>query len=191
MWAPLLQLLIRSPRAFLKAVDAASGFTGRLVGWLTTLLVVIVCFDVATRYVFDFTLVAVQEIQWHLFGTIFLLGAAYTLRDDRHVRVDVLYTNLSPRNKAWVDLLGTVLLLVPFCVIAIQLGWYYTGLSFASGEGSPQPGGLPARYLLKLMIPAGLTLLLMQGLANALRAFFFLTGREESAPATTDHTPVA
>ena len=191
MWAQLLLLLIRSPRAFLKLADALSGFTGRIVGWLATLLVVVVCFDVATRYLFDFTLVAVQELQWHLFGTIFLIGAAYTLRDDRHVRVDVLYTTLSPRGKALINLLGTVLLLVPFCVIAIQLGWYYTEFSFAVREGSPQPGGLPARYALKLMIPTGLTLLLIQGVANAVRSLYFLLGREETPREGTQHTPVA
>ena len=150
----------------------------------------VVCFDVATRYLLDFTLVAVQEVQWHLFATIFLLGAAYTLRDDRHVRVDVLYANFSPRGKAWVDLLGTVLLLGPFCVIALQLGWYYTEASFLTGEGSPQPGGLPARYVLKLMIPLGLALLLLQGAANGLRALLFLLGRGGEEPAGPEHTPV-
>ena len=118
--------MLRPIRSFLRFADAVSGHTGRFTCWLTTLLVAVVCFDVATRYLLDFTLVAVQEVQWHLFATIFLLGAAYTLRDDRHVRVDVLYANFSPRGKAWVDLLGTVLLLGPFCVIALQLGWYYT-----------------------------------------------------------------
>jgi TRAP-type mannitol/chloroaromatic compound transport system permease small subunit len=189
--AVLLRSLARSARVFLTFADALSGWTGRLVGWLTTLLVAVVCFDVATRYLLDFTFVAVQELQWHLFATIFLIGAAYTLRDDRHVRVDVLYANFSPRGRAWVDLLGTVLLLAPFCFIAIQLGWYYTEFSFAAGEGSPQPGGLPARYLLKLMIPVGLTLLLLQGIANALRSLFFLLGRETHPPGTTDHAPMA
>ena len=114
--------------AFLRFADAVSEYTGRVTCWLTTLLVVVVCFDVATRYLLDFTLVAVQEIQWHLFAVIFLIGAAYTLRDDRHVRVDVLYANFSPRGKAWVNLLGTVLLLGPFCVIAM------CGTRFSSAE---------------------------------------------------------
>lgn len=184
---------MRALHAFLRLADALSELTGRFVGWLTTLLVAVVCFDVATRYLLDFTLVAVQELQWHLFATVFLLGAAYTLRDDRHVRVDVFYAGFPPRAKAWVNLLGTVLLLGPFCVIAIQLGWYYTEASFLAGdwgEGSPQPGGLPARWVLKSMIPLGLALLLVQGAANGLRALLFLLGRGEEAPAAPEHTLV-
>lgn len=182
---------MRLARRFLRLADAISEHTGRFTCWLTTLLVVVVCFDVATRYLLDFTLVAVQELQWHLFATVFLVGAAYTLRDDRHVRVDVLYANFSPRGKAWVNLLGTLLLLGPFCVLAIQLGWYYTEASFLVAEGSPQPGGLPARWALKAMIPLGLTLLLLQGAATGLRALLFLLGRTDEAPAGPEHTPVA
>ncbi len=161
---------------FVRGVERISEGVGSVVSWLTTLLVAVVCFDVATRYLFNFTLVAVQEAQWHVFGTLFLLGASFTLKHDRHVRVDVLYTNFSPRLKAWVNLLGTVLFLVPFCLLGIKLGWDYTQASLAASEGSPNPGGLPARYALKAMIPLGFFLLLIQGLAGAARSASVLTG---------------
>jgi TRAP-type mannitol/chloroaromatic compound transport system permease small subunit len=158
--------------------------TGSIAAWLTTLLVVVVCSDVATRYLFDFTLVSIQESQWHIFALVFLVGAASTLAADRHVRVDVVFNRLSPWARAWVDLAGTVVLLVPFCAMGIYLGWRYTAASFAVLESSPQPGGLPARYLLKASLPIAFTLLLIQGIGGALRALQVIqgTGRQGGKP---------
>jgi TRAP-type mannitol/chloroaromatic compound transport system permease small subunit len=163
---------------YLRFANALSRGAGWVATWLTTFLVVVVCVDVTTRYLLDFTLIAIQETQWHVFALIFLIGAAYTLRADRHVRVDVFYSNFSPRARAWIDLLGSVLLLLPFCLIGLVLGWKYTLASFAAGEGSPQPGGLPARYLLKAMIPLAMLLLLTQGVASALGALGVIRGRD-------------
>ncbi len=163
---------------FLRLADRLSRWTGSIAAWLTTLLVVVVCADVTTRYLLDFTLVSVQESQWHIFALIFLLGAASTLAADRHVRVDVVFSRCTLRTQAWVDLLGTTLLLVPFCVIGIYLSWGYTAASFAVGEGSPQPGGLPGRYLLKAMMPLAFALLLLQGLAGALRTLTVIRSGE-------------
>jgi len=116
--------------------------------------------------------VALQELEWHLFGLIFLLGAAYTLKHDDHVRLDLLYQSdwMGARKRAWVDLVGTVLFLVPFCLLVIVSSWPFVQSAFVHAEGSPDPGGLPYRWVLKATIPAAFGLLMLQGLANGLRA---------------------
>ena len=155
---------------YIRFVDWLNEKIGRGIAWLTTLLVLVVGYDVFTRYLLKRSSVAVQELEWHLFALIFLLAAAYTLKDDRHVRVDVFYTNFSPRRQAWVNLLGTLVFLIPFAVVMIAASEQFVLNSFRLGETSPNPGGLPARYLLKAAIPAGFFLLLLQGIALAFRS---------------------
>lgn len=143
-------------------VDGVNEKIGRAVIWLSTLLVLIVCFDVFTRYALKRSSVAVQETEWHLFAFLFLIAAAFTLKHDRHVRVDVFYAKFSGRLKAWVDFLGSLLFLVPFTIITIIASKDFVLNSFLMGEESPDPGGLPARYILKAAIPVGFSLLLLQ-----------------------------
>lgn len=138
---------------------------GRVVIWLTALLVLVVCYDVFTRYLLQESLVAVQELEWHLFAFIFLLAAAYTLKHDRHVRVDVFYVKFSPRVKAWINLAGTLVFLIPFATVVILSSWNFVVFSFQVGETSPDPGGLPMRYILKAAIPGGFLLVLLQAFA--------------------------
>jgi TRAP-type mannitol/chloroaromatic compound transport system permease small subunit len=111
---------------------------------------------------------ALNELQWYLFSVIFLLGAAWGLRHDVHVRVDVLYGRLSTRKKAWIDLLGTVLFLIPFCVMMVWVSWPPVARSFAIREVSPDPGGLP-RWPIKALLIVSFLLLLLQGLALIVR----------------------
>jgi TRAP-type mannitol/chloroaromatic compound transport system permease small subunit len=153
-------------------IDAVSEWTGRATAWLVLGMVLLIAYDVAMRYLFRVGSVALQELEWHLFAPIFLLGAAYTLKHDDHVRVDVLYQSrwMGARRRAWVDLVGTVLFLVPFCLLVIVSSWPFVQSAFVHAEGSPDPGGLPYRWVLKATIPAGFGLLMLQGLANALRA---------------------
>ena len=135
---------------------------GRAVSWLTTLLVLIVCFDVATRYLLNDTAAWVMELEWHLFALIFLLGAGYTLRHDRHVRVDLFYAKFDHKDKALVNLTGTAIFLIPWCLLIIWTGFPFAMDAYEIGEGSPDPGGLPARWLVKFAIVIGATLLLIQ-----------------------------
>ena len=121
---------------------------------------------------------AVQELEWHLFAIIFLVGAAYTLKYDRHVRVDVLYMKFKPKTKAWVNFLGSLIFLLPVCLIGIWSSKNFVMNSFLIGEGSPDPGGLPARYILKAVIPIGFFLLLLQGMALSFRSLIEITGKE-------------
>ncbi|MEW6600332.1 MAG: TRAP transporter small permease subunit [Nitrospirota bacterium] len=165
-------------KSYIKFIDALSEKTGMFVSWLTGLMVLVVCYDVLTRYVFRMSSVGVQELEWHLFSVIFLLGASYTLKLDRHVRIDIFYMKLSRRGKAVVDLAGTVLFLVPFALLVIWTSKDFTLNSFTIGESSPDPGGLPARYILKACVPLGFFLVLLQGIALAFRSILVLSGED-------------
>ena len=163
---------------YIRFVDWLNEKVGYAVSWLTTLMVLVVCYDVLTRYLLKKSSIAVQELEWHLFALIFLLGAAYTLKHNRHVRVDVLYSNFSVRTKALIDFLGSLIFLIPFSVLVIWSSRTFVANSFMFQETSPDPGGLPARYILKAAIPAGFLLLLLQGIALAMSSFLTMLGRE-------------
>ncbi|RMF54463.1 MAG: TRAP transporter small permease subunit [Calditrichaeota bacterium] len=146
-------------------IDKLNERVGNSVIWLTSALVLIVCYDVITRYLFRESMVAIQELEWHLFAFIFLLAAAFTLKHDRHVRVDVFYVKFSPKVRAWVDLFGTLFFLIPFSLVVIISSWNFVAISFKIGETSPDPGGLPARYILKAAIPIAFILVLLQSIS--------------------------
>ena len=164
---------------FVNLIDNVSDKIGQMVGWLTTLMVLIVFYDTVMRYAFNKGNVALQELEWHLFAVVFLIGAAYTLKEGGHVRVDILFVNFSKKTKAWVDLIGTLVFLIPFCIMVIMATQKFIGNSWAVREISPDPGGLPARYLLKAMIPAGFFLLLIQGLSEAGKCLMTIFGHEQ------------
>lgn len=157
------------------AIDRLNENIGRGISWLNTLLVVVICYDVTIRYLFNSSSAGIVELEWHLFSFIFLLGAGYALLHDRHVRVDVFYQNYSEKKQAWVNLLGTILFLIPFCVITIHASLKFTGNAFAINEGSPDPGGLPARYIVKAAIPIGFFLLFLQAISLAFKSMLILT----------------
>ncbi|NIA25949.1 MAG: TRAP transporter small permease subunit [Gammaproteobacteria bacterium] len=146
-------------------------------GWLTAVLVLVVVFDVVTRYVFNFSIVAMQEGEWHVYSLIFLLGAGWALKEDRHVRVDIFYTNQSPRVKAWINIIGTLIFLLPFSALAFFSSVPYFEASLRTHEGSPDPGGLPGRWVLKGAILLGFLLLFLQGIAELIKAARFLAGK--------------
>lgn len=156
-----------------ESIEAFSEWSGRATSWLVLLLALIIGYDVGMRYLFQAGSVALQELEWHLFALIFLFGAAYTLKYNEHVRVDVLYQSprlMNPRRRAWVDLLGTLLFLIPFCLLVITGSFPFVEGAWNTNEGSPDPGGLPARWLLKAAIPVGFTMLLLQGVAMVIRS---------------------
>ncbi|MFQ5848317.1 MAG: TRAP transporter small permease subunit, partial [Candidatus Methylomirabilales bacterium] len=146
--------------------------------WIALVLVLVVAWNVIVRYLFHRGSVAMQELEWHLFGPLFLLTAAYTLVYDEHVRVDILYSRFSARTRAYVDFVGSLLFLIPVCIIIIWTSWSFIGASWAAGEGSPDPGGLPARYILKAIMPIGFALLGLQGVSMALHSLCRLLGLE-------------
>ncbi|MBW3570548.1 MAG: TRAP transporter small permease subunit [Gemmatimonadetes bacterium] len=163
-----------------RVIDRVSEITGQAVLWLVGVMVFVGAFNAVARYVTRWTGAnlssnAYIEAQWYLFSIVFLLGAAYALKHDAHVRVDVFYGRLSPRGKAWVDLLGTVLFLVPFCIFMLIVSWPSVAASWRVREVSPDPGGLP-RYPIKAVILLAFALLLAQGVAEALKRVRVLRG---------------
>lgn len=167
-------------------VDKAQEWFGRAVAWLTAILVAVVCYDVFTRYLLDISSVALQELEWHIFSLIFLLGAAYTLKHDEHVRIDLFYMRYSGKTKAWINLLGSAVFLIPFCVIVILVSFNFVGTSITMNESSPDGGGLPARYLLKAIIPVSFFILLLEGISQLFKSVIQLKelrGGEEGGAA--------
>jgi TRAP-type mannitol/chloroaromatic compound transport system permease small subunit len=161
---------LRALTRFAAFIDTLNEKIGVAVSWLTTVLVLIVCGDVFSRYLLKRSSIAVQELEWHLFAVIFLLAAAYTLKHDRHVRVDVLYIKFSPQTRAWINFAGSLVFLIPFAALVIWASSDFVANSFRIGETSPDPGGLPARFLLKACVPLGFLLLLLQGVALAIQS---------------------
>ena len=157
-------------RSVCRWIDSINEWIGRGVAFITVGLVVVMFSDVVMRYLFKKSFVLVQELEWHLFGFIFLIGAGYTLLYDGHVRVDVIYQKLKPVAKAWINLLGTIFFLIPGCLMVIITSWKFTHNSWMVFEGSPDPGGIPLRFIIKGAITVGFALLLMQGLALGLRS---------------------
>lgn len=148
-----------------------SDLTGKLIAWLT-LPMVLATFAVATlRYVFDLGWIWMQESVVWMHAATFMLATAYTLNQDEHVRVDIFYRNMSGRRKAWVDLIGTVVFLVPVAVFLIVSSWDYVAVSWRIHEASREAGGLPFPFvpLLKSLIPLTAVLVLLQGIAMVIR----------------------
>jgi TRAP-type mannitol/chloroaromatic compound transport system permease small subunit len=146
-------------------IDSINEGVGRLVSWVSLGLVVVVSVDVIMRYLFNNSYVFVQELEWHMFAFLFLLGAGYTLLHDQHVRVDLLYQQFSQKTKAWVNLFGVLFFLLPGCylIISVSIPWVVT--AYEIGEISPDPGGIPARYIIKSFVPIGFTFLMLQGVS--------------------------
>ncbi len=149
---------------------------GRMVSWATLLLVAVTFTDVVMRYFFNTSYVFTQELEWHIFAFIFLMGAGYTLKHDGHVRVEVFYGRLGPKGKAWVNLIGVLFFLIPSCLLFIKTGIPFVVKSFQVMEGSPDPGGIPFRFLLKGCIPAGYALILLQGISLGIDSFLGVLG---------------
>ena len=150
----------------------------RFASWLNLALILLICTDVLLRYVLNETEAWILELEWHLFAAVFLLGAASTYKEDQHVRVDVFYSRFSPSRKAWVNLLGNIVLLLPFLFIAIRASWSYAAYSFQIGEGSPDPGGLPARYIIKFVLPLSLIILAIQCITFIISDIRFIMDRK-------------
>ena len=171
-------------KSFLKNIvrwiNAVNELVGQVASWLTLILVVLVCFDVTTRYLFDDTATWIMELEWHLFAMIFLFGAGYAMKYDRHVRVDLFYEKFSPRDKAWINLLGAIIFLIPWCVVIIYVSYHYAYESYLINEGSPDPGGLPNRYIIKFAITIGISLLLLQAISTVASSSLILMGTEEN-----------
>ncbi len=155
--------------ALLKALDAFTDLTGRWLAWLALGMAAVTGFVVLLRYGFNIGSIAAQEAVTYMHGALFMLGAAYTLKHSGHVRVDIFYRRFTPRTQAWINSLGGIVFLLPVCLFILGVSWSYVAESWAIREVSPEPGGIPAVFLLKtllLLLPVNL---LLQGIAEILR----------------------
>ena len=159
-------------------IDSLNRWVGRFVAWSTAVVVVVVFVDVVMRYALNTSFVFVQELEWHLFAFIFLMGAGYTLLEDGHVRVDIFYQQLSAKSRAWINLLGVLFFLIPGCLMIILTSLNFVANSWTVMEGSPDPGGIPFRFVVKACIPVGFTLVLLQGLSLGIKSLFTIRGIE-------------
>ena len=166
--------------ALIRAMDRLTGLLGKVISWLALVMVLIGAYNAIVRYLGRFMSTNLSsnlylELQWYLFSVLFLLGAGYALREDAHVRVDVLYGRLHRRTQAWINVVGSLLLLLPFCVFVLYVSWPSVRNAWTIKEMSPDPGGLP-RYPLKAMILVAFVLLIAQGLAELLKEIQILRG---------------
>ncbi len=162
-------------------IEKVNEWVGKTVSFLSIILVLVIITDVLLRYFFNYTSAASFELEWHLFAALFLLSAGWTLQQDRHVRVDLFYQRFSAKGKAFVNLIGTLFLLLPFCVIGFWESLPFVKNSFMVNEMSPDPGGLPARYIIKSTIPGAFFLIGLQAVAIVLKSSLILTGKSDVA----------
>lgn len=166
-------------------IDNLNDLIGRIFSWLAVGLVIVGAWNAISRFLDRETGTALSsntwiETGWYMFAAIFLFCAPWALRRDLHVRVDVFYSRLSEKGKARVDLLGSLLLLIPFCLFILWAVWPSVVESWRIMEMSPDPGGLP-RWPIRAAVPLAFFLLLLQGIAGALRAGSRLRGTDESS----------
>lgn len=161
-------------------IDQFIDTVGRITAWSSFALALVMGGNVLLRYVFNTGTVWSQELEWHLMSPICLFGMSYALRHGEHVRVDVLFTSFSQRNKYLVEFISA-LISMAFSLIVVELSWAYVMQSWSIGEGTANPGGIEYRYLLKALIPIGFALLFLQSLAQAIQYFLAWRGRTDAA----------
>ncbi len=161
-----------------RAIDSLNEWVGRGVAWSTFVVVIVVFVDVVMRYLFNTSFVFTQELEWHLFAFIFLMGAGATLLKDGHVRVDIIYQRLGPKGQAWINLLGVIFFLLPGCLMIIDTSAKFVYNSWSVMEGSPDPGGIPYRFILKACIPIGFVLVTLQGISLGMKSILTIFGHD-------------
>jgi TRAP-type mannitol/chloroaromatic compound transport system permease small subunit len=166
-------------RQLARRIDAFQERFGRLISWIMLLMVLVVFFDVIMRYAFRTSAVWLQELEWHLFGVVYLLAAGYTMLWDEHVRVDIVYSRWPSRKKAWSDLILYFIFFYPSAIMIMLTAWPFVRDSYHVFEGSPDPGGIPLRFLLKSVIIVGFALLTLQAISQSIKNFFWAMGWEE------------
>ena len=173
--------------AIARGIDRVNELIGRWVSWLILLAVIVSAGNAVVRKTFNASSNAWLELQWYLFGAAFLLAAAYTLKQNEHIRIDVIYGLFSRRAQHWIDLFGHVFFLMPFVILMITYFIPYVGLSFRTGEVSASAGGLviwPAKSLLLI----GFSLLGLQGISEIIKKIAIMNGdMDDPTPFVSAH----
>jgi TRAP-type mannitol/chloroaromatic compound transport system permease small subunit len=152
-------------------INSFSNIIGTVAAILLLGLLANVFYDVIMRYLFNDVSIGMQELEWHLYATVFLLGISYTLKENAHVRVDVIYEHLSPKKQAFIDISGTLFFLLPFCLLIAYYGIGFAHEAYLLGEGSGDPGGLSHRWIIKSMISVSFIFVIISSIGFMLRAF--------------------
>lgn len=188
-------------KSYIAAVNRLMDFLGALAGALLIALVLIMAYNVVARYAFSDSSIGLEELSWHFYAAIFLLGIPYALKSGAHVRVDLLFENFSPKKQAIIDLLGSVLFLVPTCLVIMWAGWNFTAaayqlglqpgsipsffsqlVSIGIGEKSQDPGGLLNRWIIKGVIPLSFFFLLLASTAFIAQRWLNLVDLKDEEP---------
>jgi TRAP-type mannitol/chloroaromatic compound transport system permease small subunit len=165
------------------AIDAFTEYCGKTIAWLTAAMVVITCTIVVMRYLLETGSIALQESLTYLHAMVFMGGISFALKQGGHVRVDIFYRNFLPRTKAYIDLAGALLLLIPVCLVIFWLNIDYVINSWAIQETSSESSGLPWVYLLKTLLLIMPSLLLLQGFAELIKSLRVLINADRTIPA--------
>jgi len=158
-------------------LDRLSKYAGLIAAVLVVLLSLLVAYDAGMRYLFSEGSIALQELEWHLFDTVFLLGLSYALKHDKHVRVDIFFERYSHDTKAIVQILSMLLLVLPFSVLLVMDAYDMVFQSFLQHEVSPDPGGLGSRWIIKAFLVAAFILLILQAVSEILKAYHRLENK--------------
>ena len=180
--------LLITLKTALSSVEKFTEVTGRFISWATVTMVILVVLVVITRYFLGLGSIALQESVTYLHCLVFMMGFAFTLKHDGHVRVDIFYRGFSPRFKAIVNLIGGLLFLIPFCLLIFFTSWDYVLASWVIRETSAENNGLPFIYLLKTLMLLMPVTLLLQGIAEIIRSGLILGGADVSTSATAEST---
>lgn len=175
---------MQQPPKIIAFIESAIAAIGKAASLLNLLLIALIVVDVTLRALFDQTAAWVGELSWHFFAAIFLLGIPYALQQDRHVRVDLFYEGFSRANKRLVNLVGTLIFLLPWAIVLFYYGFLFAAEAWASGEGSPNPNGIPWFFPVKALIPLSAALLILQGIASGVRAYLDVDDAVERRPET-------
>ena len=160
-------------------LDGIAVAAGRIAAWAAVLLMVVIVFDVITRRFFVLASTKLQDFEWHLHAVLFLMSLGYAYVRNAHVRIDILQSRLSPRTRAWIELLGAAFLLVPFCVAVLWYGWNFVSRSYLMGESSASQTGLSHRWIIKSFLLAGFALLLVSAAGSIARQIAMLRGEPQ------------
>jgi TRAP-type mannitol/chloroaromatic compound transport system permease small subunit len=156
-------------RSLVHYIDTFTDYSGRLLAWLAVFMAIVTTAVVVLRYGFNIGSIAAQEAVTYMHGSLFMLGIAFALKVGAHVRVDIFYRTFSTRQRAWVNCLGGIIFLLPLCLFICAVSFSYVAESWSIREISPEPGGIPAVFLLKTLLPLMAITLLLQGIAETLR----------------------
>ena len=174
-----------------RLIDAVNATIGRAMSWLVLAAVIVSSVNASVRFAVSKSSNAWLELQWYLFGAVVLLGAAYTLQQNEHIRIDIISSRLSARTRNWIDVIGHLLFLAPLCIVLLWLGVPFFMRAFTSGEISSSAGGL-AVWPAKLLVPLGFALLLLQGISELIKRIAIMQGLIGDPHAgASSHDPVS